>query len=86
METSHGFFAARQIVTLEAGRDVAEIPGILGYPNIFSKHGILISHGLATLHELDTVYSVEDAYILIDIVLIDRHNQSMVDKYRESQR
>lgn len=37
--------------------------------------GTVISAGRATLHELDTVYGVEDLYDLLEIAVIDAHNQ-----------
>lgn len=34
-----------------------------------------------TLHELSTIYSVEDCYILLDIAMVDAHNQRAAQKH-----
>jgi len=38
----------------------------------------LISARMATLHELDTVYGIEDAYDMLEIVLVDNYNESLM--------
>jgi hypothetical protein len=38
---------------------------------------------MATLHELSTVYSLEDAYVLMEILMVDLHNQKILRKARE---
>lgn len=40
----------------------------------------LISAKLATLHELQTVYGLEDAYNLLEILIVDRHNESIINR------
>lgn len=47
--------------------------------------GVIVSSGRATLHELDSVYSLEDGYLLLDVILVDAHNQRMADKHRQQQ-
>lgn len=38
----------------------------------------IISARMATLHELDTVYGIEDAYDMLEIVLVDNYNESLM--------
>lgn len=40
--------------------------------------GTIVSSGRATLHELDTVYSIEDAYDLLEVIVVDSHNQRVL--------
>ena len=40
---------------------------------------------LATLHELGTIYSVEDVYDMLEIALINNHNQRLFNKFYEQQ-
>jgi hypothetical protein len=35
---------------------------------------------MATLHELETIYSVSDAYLLLEVILINGHNQTVASK------
>lgn len=35
----------------------------------------MISAGKATLHELQTVYGTKDLYDLLEIVIVDAHNE-----------
>jgi len=37
-----------------------------------------VSRKLATLKELQTFYSLEDAYNLLEIVMVDNHNERMM--------
>lgn len=39
--------------------------------------GAVVSSRLATLHELDTVLGVEDMYDLLEIAVIDAHNDAL---------
>lgn len=41
---------------------------------------MVISRRLATLHELDTVYSAEDLWVLIEIAVVDSHNEAIANK------
>lgn len=43
----------------------------------------MISHGKATLRELETVYSLQDAHEMLEIVMIDAHNQRAVSRHYE---
>ena len=40
----------------------------------------MISSGKATLHEMDTVYGAEDVYDILEVVLVDAHNQNLMNK------
>ncbi len=44
---------------------------------------MVISRRLATLHELDTVYGTEDLWKLIEIAVVDAHNESVMNKQGE---
>lgn len=35
---------------------------------------------MATLHEMQTVYGLEDVYDLLEIILVDNHNQSLLTR------
>lgn len=39
----------------------------------------VVSSGHATLHELDTVYGVEDLWMLLEVITVDGHNQSVIN-------
>lgn len=43
----------------------------------------MISSGKATLHELQTIYSEEDLYDLLEIIVVDAHNQRTLNKRAE---
>ncbi len=53
------------------------------YRNIDGAIGAIISAKLATLHELDTVYGIEDVYLLLEIVLVDAHNDYVANEAKE---
>ncbi|AWB26210.1 transcription elongation factor GreA (plasmid) [Methylobacterium currus] len=40
--------------------------------------GFAVSAGKATLLELSTVYGVEDLYDIIEIIMIDAHNERVI--------
>jgi hypothetical protein len=44
---------------------------------------MLVANKIATLRELDTVYGLEDAYDLIEIIVVDSHNKSILMKPEE---
>ena len=46
--------------------------------------GVILSTGKATLHELDTVYSLQDAYDLLEVIMVDAHNNRAVNKHFEA--
>lgn len=43
----------------------------------------MVSSRLATLFELDTVYGAEDLYTLLEVVAVDRYNQSLANTARD---
>ncbi len=42
----------------------------------------MISAGKATLNELQTIYSVEDTHLMLEILMVDSHNQALADRAR----
>lgn len=42
--------------------------------------GAVVSHKMASLHECQTIYGLEDVYDLLEIVLVDNHNQDMLTR------
>jgi len=40
----------------------------------------VVSSKLATLHELDTVYGTTDMWQLLEIISVDHHNDSVMNK------
>ncbi len=51
---------------------------MLEYTNLPRSIGMVVSHQMATLHELQTVYGLEDLYDMIEILLVDNHNQRLM--------
>lgn len=47
------------------------------------KIGMVISSGKATLAELDSIYGVEDLEDLLEILLVNAHNERAAAKIRE---
>ncbi len=41
---------------------------------------VVLSHKMATLHELQSVYSLEDVYDMIEVIMVDNHNQRVLEK------
>lgn len=56
------------------------LPGLIEYVNVPRAIGMVVSKRLATLHELDTVYSVRDMWTLIEIAIVDGHNDGVANK------
>jgi hypothetical protein len=48
--------------------------------------GMLISHDKSLLAPLSTTLGLEDMYDLIEVILIDAHNDRIVAKSRERER
>lgn len=42
--------------------------------------GLIVSRKYATLHELQTVYGSEDLYDLIEIIVVDGHNERIMNE------
>jgi hypothetical protein len=53
---------------------------LIDYANVPRAVGMVISRRLATLHELDTVYGSEDMWDLIEIAIVDTHNEKILNK------
>jgi hypothetical protein len=47
---------------------------------------VLVSRKLATLKELQTFYSLEDAYNMLEIVMVDNHNERELTKEQNGNR
>jgi hypothetical protein len=41
---------------------------------------MVISAGKATLHELDTIYGTEDLEDMVEVILVDAHNQRAINR------
>lgn len=48
--------------------------------------GVLVSRRLATLKELQTFYSLEDAYNMLEIIMVDNHNEHELTKEQNGNR
>lgn len=46
---------------------------------------MVIMAGKATLHELQTVYSLRDMHNLIEIIVVERHNDRAVRRWEEQE-
>lgn len=42
--------------------------------------GMVISSKLATLNEMQTVYGLEDVYDMIEVIMVDNHNQNELNR------
>jgi hypothetical protein len=43
----------------------------------------VVSRRLATLHELQTIYGAEDLYNLLEVIVVDGHNERVLSKPRK---
>ena len=50
------------------------------YANVPRTIGMVLSHKAATLYELQTIYSLEDVYDLIEVLMVDNHNQDVLQR------
>ncbi len=41
---------------------------------------MVISSKLATLNEMQTVYGLEDVYDMIEVIMVDNHNQNELNR------
>lgn len=46
---------------------------------------MVVSHGKATLYELSTVYGLEDLQDLLEIILVDAHNQRVANNMAQKE-
>jgi hypothetical protein len=44
---------------------------------------VIVSHKLATLHELQTVYGAQDLYDLLEIIVVDGHNERVMSERKD---
>ena len=45
--------------------------------------GVVVSRRLATLHELQTVYGLADLHDMLEIILVDSHNERIATERRK---
>jgi hypothetical protein len=57
---------------------------LLKYKNILPIYAIIINKGYATYYELINKYYYEEVIDLLEIILIDEHNEYMLNKLAES--
>jgi len=72
------FFTSRRNIDLPnvgGGKSGGELSN---YFNIPQTIGVVVSSKLVTLHELDTIYGVEDLYDLLEILIINAHNEQVM--------
>lgn len=50
------------------------------YPNVPRTIATAISAKVASLNDLQTVYGLEDMYDLLEIAIVDSHNQDLMMK------
>ena len=72
------------MVEMDAGVD-ADLPGDADYENVSPRIGFLLSHDPSLAGPLATVLGLEDMYDLIEVVLIDRHNDRLRAKRNREQ-
>jgi len=53
-------------------------PRLAEVVNVPRTIATVISAGRATLHELDTVYGCADLWDLLEIIMVDSHNQTIL--------
>lgn len=55
----------------------------MGYPNVPRSIAAVVGQKLATLHELQTVYGLEDVYDMLEVLMVDNHNQDLMLKAKD---
>lgn len=65
---------------IDFGPAQAQSARLIEYRNVPRTIGTVLSHGAATLAELQTVYGLEDLYDLLEIILVDNHNEMVLSK------
>lgn len=77
---AHGFFFDRERIDFGVRFAGNNPHGLKTYANIPAAIGAVISSGLATLAELDSVYGVKDLYDLLEVVMVDAFNRSVLEE------
>jgi hypothetical protein len=54
--------------------------GDVEYPNVSPRIGFLLSHDKSLAEPLGSTLSIQDMYDLIEVVLIDAHNDRIRDR------
>lgn len=76
-----GFFSTRTRIDFGIRAIIAEPrSGLVNYQNVPPLIAALVSSKIVTLHELQTVYGILDAHNLLEIVMVDRHNESILSE------
>ncbi|MBR8479451.1 transcription elongation factor GreA [Burkholderia cenocepacia] len=57
---------------------------MIAYPNVPRTIGAVVSRRLATLHELQTVYGQDDLHDLLEIIVVDSHNERVAMEERRN--
>lgn len=76
----HGFYFSRRRLELDDDFDDGDGKVYAECANVPRTISIAILTGRATLHELDTVYGLEDLYDLLEISLVDAHNNRVANR------
>ena len=76
-----GFFSGRSPVKTRSF-DHGETGNLLEYPNVTPRLGMLYSHDKSLIGPLTSTLGIEDMYDLIEVVLIDSHNDRVLAKAR----
>lgn len=59
--------------------------GLVTYHNVPRPLATVISSRLASLAELDTVLSVADMWDLLEVIMVDGHNQRVAREHTEGE-
>lgn len=86
-QPSHKFFRDRRNLGVGAldFDESAAIGGLIECVNVTPRVSMVIMAGKATLHELQTVYSLRDMHNLIEIIVVERHNDRAVRRWEEQE-
>jgi hypothetical protein len=53
---------------------------LVEYTNVPKTIATVVSSRLATLRELDTVYGTTDMWCLLEVIAVDNHNDSVMNR------
>jgi hypothetical protein len=85
-QSAYKFFSTRRpIGPLKINLGSAAGADFLEYPNVSPRIGMLISRDKSLAAPLFTTLGLEDMYDLVEIVLIDAHNDRVLEKLRKSE-
>lgn len=72
-------FAGRRPLELGIGGPALSFEPV-PYANIPGIIGTAVGRRLTTLHEAQTIYGLEDIYDLIEIAIVDAHNEQQAEE------